>query len=354
MLEQGGGLVLAVGREPRAIDGDKSSASLLFDWSAIAAAAEVLRDGLTRWPASAGAPIVVVASEKAEAEIPAERQALWRQLLDTGMVRLESILPGSRAAALIRERQAQFGDVLVTLGGGTGVEHLAVLYKRRRRSVIPLDLPLGASREDGTGGSERLARESRAEPSRFIRMRRGLDDRANTELAGIATRRGLEPHADIADRLVRLVSLLAPPSAFYVRLLNRDHARFAAVDNFFRGVLDPIAAEGGFERIEMGTDETEHAFMNVAIFEGIHFAAVAVVDITGHRSSCFIELGYALGRGVRVIVTGEKGTPLPFDQQAIPCHFWKEDDPDKERQEDLRNFWKKNIDRPPIVQESDA
>ena len=87
-------------------------------------------------------------------------------------MRVESILPGSRAAALIRQRQADFGEILVTLGGGTGVEHLAELYLGRRRTVIPFDLPLGASREDGTGGSERLARESRAEPNRFLRMQR--------------------------------------------------------------------------------------------------------------------------------------------------------------------------------------
>jgi len=84
VLKQGGGLVLAVGREPRATEGNDDSPSLLFDWSALSAVAEVLRGGLVRWPASAGAPVVVVASEKAEAEIPSARQALWRQLLEQG------------------------------------------------------------------------------------------------------------------------------------------------------------------------------------------------------------------------------------------------------------------------------
>jgi len=251
---------------------------------------------------------------------------------------VESILLGSRAAALIRERQAQFGDVLVTIGGGTGVEHLAALYQKRRRSVIPLDLPLGSSREDGTGGSERLARESRAEPTRFITMRRGLEDRTNAQLAGLATRQGAEPDQQIADRLVQLLSMLVPPRVFYVRLLDQDHARFGAVEKFFRGVVDAVVEEAGLERVEMGTDESAHAFMNVAIFEGIHFSTAAVVDITGHRPNCFIEL--ALARGLRTIVTAEKGTPLLFDQQAIPCYFWKEEESDGVRQEALRSFWK--------------
>jgi hypothetical protein len=44
---------------------------------------------------------------------------------------------------------------------------------------------------------------------------------------------------------------------------------------------------------------------------------ITIVDITGLRPNCFIELGYGLGRGNRVIVTAKSGTTLPFDQQAI-------------------------------------
>ena len=349
ILTNGGGLVLAVGREPRTIDDDASSPSILFDWTALETAASALRDGAACWPTSSGTPIVVVTSEKAETEVPEERRPLWRELLERGMMRVESILPGSRAAALIRHRQAQFGEMLVTVGGGTGVEHLTELYLNQRKTVIPLDLPLGASREDGTGGSERLARESRAEPERFLGMQRGLEDRANAELAGLSTRKGAESDAAIAERLITLLTRLAPPRAFYVRLLNNTHDRFPAVEAFFRGVVDPVVKAAGFERVEMGTDETEHAFINVGIFDSLHFASVAIVDVTASRPNCFIELGYALGRPIRVIVTAEEGTKIPFDTDAVPCHFWKPGLADAERQEEFRIFWTKNIDRPPLV-----
>ena len=70
-------------------------------------------------------------------------------------------------------------------------------------------------------------------------------------------------------------------------------------------------------RIEMGADRNEFAFMNVAIFESLHFSSVAIVDVTGERPNCFIELGYAL-RGNRVLVSAEEGTNLPFDQYFRP------------------------------------
>lgn len=349
VLERGGGIVAAVGREPRAVDGDESLPSLIFDWTVLETAAAIVRERRATWPPSSGSPVVVVTSEKAESEIPEGRQGLWRELCQSGVVRLESILPGSRAAALIRERQAEFGDVLVTLGGGTGVEHLVQLYTAQQRSAIPLDLPLGASREDGTGGSRDLARESRADPGRFLRMLRDHESRANADLAALATRSGAAPVAEVAEALTRLLERLAPPRAFYVRLLNDKHAVFAAVEAFFRLVVDPVVAEAGLARVEMGTDGSEHAFINVGIFEQLHFARVAIVDVTGSRPNCLIELGYALGRGLKVIVTAEDGTELPFDQSAIPCHFWARSMENDERKEALRRFWSRNVDRPPLV-----
>ena len=73
------------------------------------------------------------------------------------------------------------------------------------------------------------------------------------------------------------------------------HPKFNAVESFFRNVVDPVVEEAEMSRIEIGTDKNEHAFMNVAIFESLHFSSLAIVDVTGERPNCFIELGYALG-----------------------------------------------------------
>ena len=145
---------------------------------------------------------------------------MYEELLGSGLLHVESIMPGSRAAAFLRQRQAIFGDALVILGGGTGVEHSADLYLSRRKPVVPLDLALGASRDDGTGGAMRLAKEARAEPTRFFRFSPAYANTEGAALAEIATRNGAAAAADIADRTVSLLSKVARPAAFYVRLLN--------------------------------------------------------------------------------------------------------------------------------------
>jgi TIR- and PNP-associating SLOG family len=349
IMTAGGGIVISAGREPRPDGAAVDAPSLTFDWTALEAATQCLQQGHGSWSAESGLPIVIVSSEKAESEIPDSRRPLYDTLLRSGRVQVESIMPGSRAAALLRQRQAAFGDALVILGGGTGVEHSADLYMSRRKPVVPLDLPIGASREDGTGGATRLAKQARAEPNRFLRFAPAFSATEGAALAEIATRGGTVSAIDIADRATALLCKIANPSAFYVRLLNAKHAKFDAVESFFRNVVDPVVEEAGMNRVEIGTDKSDHAFINVAIFEGLHFASLAIVDVTGERPNCFIELGYALGNATRVLVTAEEGTKLPFDQEMIPCHFWNASSSFSDSKVTLIEFWKKQINRPPIV-----
>lgn len=349
VMRAGGGIVVALGKEPRPERARVDEPSLLFDWTALETAADCIASGVSAWPREFGLPIVVATSEKAESEIPENRRNLYDTLLKSGLLQVESIMPGSRAAALLRQRQATFGDALVILGGGTGVEHSASLYMQRRKPVIPLDLPLGASRDDGTGGALRLSKEARSDPARFFRFDPAFSNTEGAALAGIATRNGTAPHADISAKIAELLSRLARPTAFFVRLVNTTHPKFSAVESFFREVVDPVVEEAGLTRVEIGTDKSDHAFMDVAIFESLHFSSMAIVDVTGERPNCFIELGYGLGTQNRVLVTAEEGTKLPFDQEMIPCHFWKPSRSVADRKKALVEFWEKNINRPPIV-----
>jgi hypothetical protein len=64
-------------------------------------------------------------------------------------------------------------------------------------------------------------------------------------------------------------------------------------------------------RRPVGRGRPVAAFMNVEIFAGLHRGGLVVVDLTGVRPNCTMELGYALGRRRRYVISAEKGTKLP-------------------------------------------
>jgi hypothetical protein len=348
IVRGGGGLVLLAGKEPFQAADSPGSPPIIFDWTILEVAESIHSLGRLPWPHTRP-PIVAVISEKAETEIPPHRRALWEKLLGSNLVRIEYIQPGARSGALLRERQAQFGSVLICIGGGTGVEHLADLYQARHKPVIPLDLPIGASREDGIGGSERMNREAKAHPAEFLRLHPERSEAGATLLAATGTLNGTVELEKVTSAVIRLLTAIDHPNAFYVRLLNKKMIEFPAVEFFFREIVDATIEKICYRRLEVGTDRAEHGFMNVDIFQQLHYSALAIIDVTGERPNCFIELGYALGRGIPVIVTAKEGTILPFDQNAIPCHFWNLEVDIESNRRQLLDFIEKNIGRPPLV-----
>lgn len=306
-----------------------------------------LREGIAT-PSVRGERLIFAASsEKAADSIPASRAILWEQLIASGAVHLGRIRAGSRSGSAMRELQAREGNLLVTLGGGAGVEHLAELYVGRRRPVIPLDARIGASRNDGTLGGEGLARLALTEPKRFFQLRMSGTEAAR--LAAVSTRGGAaDPHI-VVERLVALVDDLIPPTAFFVRLVKRDHTDFRSVESFFRDVIEPVAEAEGYRRHEVGTDETRGPFMNVEIFEELHYSPLVIADLTGLRPNCMMELGYALRGEGKVLITTKRGTEAPFDPAAMPWYFWQDDLEDAARRAAFEEYWRRNINRPPLV-----
>ena len=120
---------------------------------------------------------------------------------------------------------------------------------------------------------------------------------------------------DRARTLLQLLESLERPTAFAVRLLADDHADFPAVQDFFDSVVQPVMeGEFGYRLVVIdGRQAYERARIDEEIFAKLHRASVVVADITGSRPNCFLELGYALGRGLPTIVTAQAGSTTPFD-----------------------------------------
>lgn len=315
-----------------------------FDWEMLREIdASLARGAVT---VSAGPLVSCTTTLKTLERIPSEYRAAWDRLQSAGAMHVRFVPPGWNSGAIRRSRAAESADVMLALGGGEGVEHLAGEFLRRGRPVIPLDLQVMGSTGDGTGGAGRLLREylSAARPPYVLR-----DGSSPVSLLSrlLLKDHQLEPAA-VAAHVADILSQLRSPLAFFVRLLAADDPNFAAVEAYFRNVVDPVVADLGFEKFEMGTTPSREAWMNQEIFKHLGECTMAVVDITSLRFNCGIELGFALGRNKKIILIAKDGTRPPFDIDKWKMHFWKDPaDPGERRR--LADHWGLVQNRDPVA-----
>jgi hypothetical protein len=62
-----------------------------------------------------------------------------------------------------------------------------------------------------------------------------------------------------------------------------------------------------------------------------------------------MELGYALGRRRRVVISAKEGTALPFDQDKLPTFMWTRGDLPAQRMAAYRDWLDRYSELPFIV-----
>lgn len=326
------GLLTGAGGEPI---GD-AGLPCIFDWTALETVAEAPRPEAEE-PSLVSHRFAAITSQSGLDRIPDNRKDTWRACLARLDFKLETTPPGWRMAGLIRDRQRLNGDVLVALGGGAGAELLAQQYREEGKPVVPVYADLGAFNKDGNGGSRYLHGKALSEVDSFLHLREGTGDGAS-RLSLLRLSPDSDPEV-VAAAAAALVGDLRPRPAFYVRLLDSEHPDFTEVESFFRDVVDPVMEAKGFRPDEMGMHRPEDPFMNVEIFRLLDRASLVLVDLTGMRPNCMLELGYALGRRRRLLLSAIKGIHLPFDSDKLPTYFWDPDsDPGTQIMEYAKRF----------------
>ena len=351
LLSEGARFLIQVGKE----DYKRTNGSyipLIFDWTVISEIYDYLRSNGLDFRSSPVKPIITVVKQNFMESLPSQRYDLWKSLLDKGAVQIEFVEEGWSSGAVRRIRMSEFGDLLIILSGGEGVEHLAEEYNRHYKPIIPLDLKLGSSKGDGGGGAVKLFSKMLQSYSSFMNIKNQAS--AGELFLSLKTNNGITPVDTVTDGVARLIHNITPPNAFYVRLLATEAEGYGEVENYFRTIVDPLMKQHGFSIKEMGAGESSYAWMNVEIFESLHKAAIVVVDLTGLRSNCFMELGYALGRPSKVMLTAKRGTKLPFDMEMYECLFWDPIENIESSRSNLSKYYERNFNRPPIVRNKDA
>jgi len=337
-LLNGVGLVVQLGDEPKH---KSANIPIIFDWTILEAANECIKSKPISWPKSQGAPIVVVGFSKSLKKIPPERRELWEKLLSSGCVELKLIKRELSIGGILREIQASYGDVLITLGGGVGIHHIAEIYLEHKKTVIPLSLNIKKE-----NASLSLVTRAYEEPTTFFNYIN--NEKSLSAYSTLNLEKLIKPE-EFWEKLKGFLEGIKKPHAFYVRLQNDEIPEYKLVENYFRTVIDKIVSDVGYDKYELGISRSEDIFMNVELFKKLHYSSLVIVDMTAVRPNCCIELGYVLGLRKKIIITAMKGTKLPWDITSIRCHYWDPGEKNEEKIKELTTFMENNIIRGPLI-----
>jgi hypothetical protein len=338
LLSKGACFVVPVDAEKLRPDG----LPICFDWLIC----NTIYKNLLLRPSDAPNPLMIaVKHHKNEDQIPELYRELWDVLRCSTLVQIESAAHWNMNSKRM-EAQARSGDILIALGGGEGVLFLANLYHDAGKPVIPLDFKLGPT----NSGALRLSEFAMVGKNAQRMFQTEGDTSPHTWLNRIEMHARKAVAESVRD-LLALLEALIPPKAFVVRLLNSKHVDFSDVQNFFDSVVQPIVeGELGYKLMVVdGNQAFEYARIDEEIFSKLHRSSVVIADITGLRPNCFLELGYAMGRGLPTMVLAKDGTEHPFDIQTLSGHHWKTTGSAEERRHEFRTHWAAIKNRPPLV-----
>jgi hypothetical protein len=342
LMSQGASFVIPIDEEKVHVD----QTPITFDWLVFETVTNNLLKRNSQW--SNGSLIVAVNHNKSRDSIPerfAETYDEWRA---KGYIKGESAHHWNMNSKRM-DVQALHGDILITIGGDEGVLYLANLYHETGRPVIPLDFAICPPDK----GSRKLFAlgKTREHAGRFFQLQStGGEAHDMFDRLDFPARFS---SAQCTQTVMDLLSNLERPIAFAVRLLNpEDTENYKDVEDHFAGVVKPfVEDELGYRLIVIDANHAHsEPFINQEIFNNLHRAQLVVADLSGLRSNCFTELGYALGRQRRTLVMAKKGTKLPFDTAPVDTDIWSPEISIPERRKNLAQYWSRVQNRRSIVE----
>lgn len=272
-MAEGAMFITGIGKDPLSIPDDPNSLPIIFDWTALSAIYECLQQGVVSISDFAERLIYTVGKDKTERQIPDSRRDLWESLLAADAIEIDYLKPGRASGELYRQRQVLRGDILIILGGGEGVESLADLYMENGKPVIPLDIQIGCSYNDGNGGAPRLAMKMLAEPHTFVRI--SDTSAAGNLVTGLTTRQGKRPVREVVQGIVKLIQALKPPStdnhvesSTYKNLIlqSNNQAQSSEID-----VLVITALKDELDALLKCVDESSHSWQEYKDSQGFSY-----------------------------------------------------------------------------------
>ena len=162
VLKQGGGLVVLAGNEESAKD--EHGRPRVFDWLALR---EIERHAKNTTENPRPYARIVMSDQAPESKIDDANLRLLRDLEQRNVVELCPIRREVFTGGEYRKVMVETADAMLAIGGGKGTYSAGTEMIALGKPVLPLDLQLGSTADDGNGAVA-LHREMMSAPSRFF------------------------------------------------------------------------------------------------------------------------------------------------------------------------------------------
>lgn len=193
VLNAGGGLIVFASTEPK----DESGRALVFDWDVIRAVDAAVTEEAT------SPRLIIVTSERARTEkMNADQRQLIGRLALRNVAEIVNLPSDLVTGGNIGDEQIERASAMIAIGGGKGVADRARKLMKRRIPILPLDIGIGASSEDGEGAVG-LHRNFMTEPSRFMPRTGAI---AQTRCLALSLHEPVQCLEDVANGSVAIIS----------------------------------------------------------------------------------------------------------------------------------------------------
>ena len=162
VLRRGGGVTLLAGAEETTID--DSGVPHVFDWIALR---EVERYARSTTEAPRVYARLVMSDIAPQAKIDENNLQILRNLEQRNVVELLHIPRELFTGGEYRKIMIEGSDAMLAIGGGKGTYSTGTEMIASAKPVLPLDLNLGSTADDGNGGTD-LYRSMMSEPKGFF------------------------------------------------------------------------------------------------------------------------------------------------------------------------------------------
>jgi nucleoside phosphorylase len=158
ILHEAGGLIVFASGEPTADNG----LPLIFDWT-------ILHEIKRLAPPVFSTPrVVIITSEKARSvKMDESQRTVLAKLSSSGWADIINVPNDIHTGGNIADEQAARAAAMIAIGGGKGVTDRARKLQKKGIPVLPFDLVLGSSSDDGDGAVG-LHKEFSEQPTKFF------------------------------------------------------------------------------------------------------------------------------------------------------------------------------------------